>query len=161
MTSYHIYFVHLISFNEKIYKRSRLRDPAARESQRKLTGTLTEGERRKIVWERERNTWREACRKVVHALHGKSDMKKDLNFSNEPSHSRIKLVIVTLAIHCTYCIISMYNDTRYHFILFLFSKFWKKLYDTTGSRFEENSFIIRIYDICFNSKLRNADHRKF
>lgn len=91
------------------------RYPAARESQGKLTGTLTEGERRKVVWER-------ACRKVVHALHGISDMKKDLNFSNEPSHSRIKLVIVTLAIHRMHCIISVYNNTRRHFILFLYSE---------------------------------------
>lgn len=91
------------------------RYPAARESQGKLTGTLTEGERRKVVWER-------ACRKVVHALHGMSDMKKDLNFSNEPSHSRIKLVIVTLAIHRMHCIISVYNNTRRHFILFLYSE---------------------------------------
>ena len=91
------------------------RYPAARESQGKLTGTLTEGERRKVVWER-------AYRKVVHALHGMSDMKKDLNFSNEPSHSRIKLVIVTLAIHRMHCIISVYNNTRRHFILFLYSE---------------------------------------
>lgn len=91
------------------------RYPAARESQGKLTGTLTEGERRKVVWER-------ACQKVVHALHGMSDMKKDLNFSNEPSHSRIKLVIVTLAIHRMHCIISVYNNTRRHFILFLYSE---------------------------------------
>lgn len=72
-------------------------------------------------------------------------MKKDLNFNNEPPRSRIKLVIVTLPIHCTYCIISIYNNACYHFILFLFSEILRKALNTTESRFEGNSFVIRIY----------------
>lgn len=113
------------------------RYPAARESQGKLTGTLTEGERRKVVWER-------ACRKVVHALHGMSDMKKDLNFSNEPSHSRIKLVIVTLAIHRMHCIISVYNNTRRHFIL-------RKALRCNWIEIRRKFFVI--YDVCFDTEI--------